>query len=634
MRFNPNQGILQEKKISLKGTFSTCILLWLFFFTLFGLGESVWLLIRKQVTDPALVMHALLSYPLIGILGGIGSGVIIILYVYLFKKKATLPFLTLNNLSILIAWLFTVLTIYYINVWQLRRIPFYSFKSITADMVVIAIALIIYLCSYYFLTLIYKKHAESRNQASTPFRRLILVSVVLVLLAAFSSSSIFRCYNKMEDFHAVSDVKIKKTAITKAAKGRPNIIIILIDALRSDHLSPYGYQAESSPAINQLASQGVLFTKMTAQSSWTRPSVASIFTSLGPSLHGVYDDSHRLGNEKLTLAEKLKKNGYNCAAFLGNNREISKANNFDQGFDYFEEFKEKERLVQQLVIPHILIGVLNKFGVIKAGINIDTTVNAADMNNKFLPWLKDHANEPFFAYLHFMEPHGPYHSHSGKFFDIQPRPSPPNRDLLLMRYDREISYLDKHLGQIFKALRDLDIDGNTILIFIADHGEEFLDHGDWSHGKTLYQEVINVPFIIKIPGIGHRTISTPVQHIDIFPTILDLIENPIPATLMGKSLVPLFKEGKKFLSRPIYSELGPIGQTHMYALRQDDLKLIFSAKYLSKPVWEKELYDLARDPDETINIYNKNDARSMVMESRLHDWIEKKSVKTENRVTK
>jgi arylsulfatase A-like enzyme len=386
----------------------------------------------------------------------------------------------------------------------------------------------------------------------------------------------------------------------------PNVLVVLVDTLRVDRLGAYGSARGLTPFIDSLAGRGCVFRRAYAPSSWTNPSVASLFTSRYQSQHGVISFSSVLPEEELTLAELLKQHGFRTAAFVGNIL-VNQHTGFAQGFDTFEN------------VP----------GPRATPNDPSAKGRAEDLNPRVLHWLDQaHAAEPsapIFLYLHYMEPHAPYAPPAdllARSLDGQPTPDLarinsqmiyplPPFDVEVTRaaerlYDAEIASLDARLRELFAALATRGFLDGAIVLFVADHGEEFLEHGLVGHHQTLYEEVIRVPLLLVAPGCAaHRDVTDVVSLVDMAPTLLELLGIPSPAGYEGRSVVPTIGRGWWWpggraglpAGRPALSELIKAEGTlrlspHEYAVVRDTAKLIVGVD------GEREYYDLGRDPGE------------------------------------
>ena len=308
---------------------------------------------------------------------------------------------------------------------------------------------------------------------------------------------------------------------------RPNVLLIVVDTLRKDHLECYGYHRSTSPNIDRLAQAAMRYDNAIAQAPWTTPSLGSLFTSLYPSVIGIVDDLARLDDELILLSEVLQSNGYTTAAAVSHTY-CSSRWNFSQGFDFFEE----GQIFSQISSP----------GVTRYALN----------------FLKAHKEESFFLFLHYFDPHDAYLIHPGLEFSSDQRYEGPVRgrlnakmlsglpselrpediDEIIRHYDSEIAFTDRYVGRVLDRLRLLEIFDDTLIIFTADHGEEFKDHGGLRHAYTLYEEVINVPLIIKYPGHGAGVVKDTVALLDLYPTVLDVVGLSVNHKIEGISLSP------------------------------------------------------------------------------------------------
>ncbi len=311
---------------------------------------------------------------------------------------------------------------------------------------------------------------------------------------------------------------------------RPNILVYLVDALRADHLGCYGYPKPISPSIDRFARQATLYERAMAQSSWTRPAVASLFTGLWPHVHGANGRRGKLSEEALTLAEILAAAGYRTAAFV-TNPNVSPPTGLGQGFGEYRWLRSA----------------------------VKEWTRADELNEAVFEWLPEKpTEEPFFLYVHAMDPHDPYDptpEFRGRFaaevpegFSTIPRRHDigraDSRAHYQALYDAEIAFADLHFGRLLDALRERGLYEDTLLVFLSDHGEEFAEHNRWTHGHTLLVESVHVPLIIRYPGSGGGLrIAEPVEQIDLLPTILDYLGVEPPSVLPGRSLLPLLAGG-------------------------------------------------------------------------------------------
>jgi arylsulfatase A-like enzyme len=409
--------------------------------------------------------------------------------------------------------------------------------------------------------------------------------------------------------------------ITSRNTGPPNIILISVDTLRADHLKCYGYHRETSPQMNNLAAEGVLFERPYSSTSWTLPAHLSLLTSLDNRNHGVRKATPFLDPSIVTLADLLRTNGYFTHAITGGAL-VSQRYGFSKGFDSYREFK-RSRLFPDM---------------------------AKTQSSHVQQWLKINKDKKFFLFLHTYQPHAPYTSpspYNTAFLsenmpweegDIEPilfgkgqtHNIPFNKlsrlelENIVALYDGEIKYTDEILIRpLVQKLKDLGLYQNTMIILTSDHGEEFFDHEAWLHGHTLYNELIHIPLIFKFPHskFTNLRIEDDVRIVDIMPTILD--ELGIDHTgygFDGRSLIPKLL-GRETERQTVIADLEALENTHRLPTRiaftWKGYKLILNNDYGNPPeqylpspppIAQVELYDKTNDPTEIHNIAEENEA--------------------------
>jgi arylsulfatase A-like enzyme len=413
---------------------------------------------------------------------------------------------------------------------------------------------------------------------------------------------------------------------------RPSVVVVLIDTLRADHLGVYGYDKPTSPHIDRLAAESVLFERTIAQAAWTKPSVASLFTGRFVHHHGVIRSRDALGAELPTLAAEFRANGYRTAAFSGNPW-ITPEFRFDRGFD---EFASGRPMGPQLTVLYKLLKRIER-GLGRAAVRLPLTdlvfftateespINAVrdeQMTDAVTAWLDDAPETPFFLYVHFIGPHDPYdppQEFVSRFQrDEAPYPTlPPARvqtvfeaaepldDMshrkLVAQYDAAIAHVDSLFGRVEESLRRLGEERDILLVVTADHGEEFYEHRNWRHGNQLYDEVIHVPLLVWMPkrlGSGRR--SDPAMLVDLFPTVLDLAGLPQQAPpgdgvalfRGGAALRPeVFSEHRWFEGGDYIARMVERGALKLHDVQDDGRRR-----------QRQELYDLASDRGESNNL--------------------------------
>jgi arylsulfatase A-like enzyme len=363
-----------------------------------------------------------------------------------------------------------------------------------------------------------------------------------------------------------------------------NVLLISLDTLRADHLSCYGYKRSTSPRIDQVAKEGVLFENVVAASNWTVPSHMSLLTSLYPSAHGVENESMCLGEGVPTLAQVLENHGYTTAAFVTGDM-LNHGYGFQRGFQLYDDFTAKLMCKMNLFEDH---------AANKAGLNDVPTDHV--ITNLAALWLRQHRQEKFFLFLHYWDCHADYippppydrqfdPGYTGKENgrriyerqrEIEARFAPRDFAHLIALYDGEIAHTDDHVGQVVRLLRDMGLARKTLLIIVSDHGEGFLEHGMVTHGNSLFEELIHVPLILRLPGVipPGRRIKENVSQVDLMPTVLGLLGIAPPPGLQGIDLSAACRGLGGLPDRVIFSEAAAPRNPSTRAARCGPYKLI------------------------------------------------------------
>ena len=408
-----------------------------------------------------------------------------------------------------------------------------------------------------------------------------------------------------------------------------NIILITIDALRADHLSFMGYKRNTSPFLHKIAEEGTIFIHAFSNSCWTAAAFPSIFSSDYP----VWGDKYGIEN-RIVIQEILKDRGYQTAAFHSNPW-LSRHYKYDKGFDYFEDYLDKNYLENESTNSRARIKkhvgkFIQTYNCLYTIVNISRRtkslllpneynvpyIDALTLTNDVISWLKNQGKEPFFLWVHYMDPHSPQvyaplpnkikgPLNKGELKKRLHRTKGSERICvnclvdLINRYDSRIRYVDYAIENLFVYLEKNNITNTSLLIITADHGEEFLDHGNFGHSPKLYDELIHVPLIIKGPNIPKsKKIDTLVQHLDIAPTILDMLDFSVSDSFFGKNL---FEETKRQgiiseVSNELPNKIEVALSKLKVAYRTKEWKYIYSAD------GEDELYNIKEDPREERNL--------------------------------
>ncbi len=385
----------------------------------------------------------------------------------------------------------------------------------------------------------------------------------------------------------------------------PNLLLIVADTLRADAFPCTGGD-EAIPHLRALAAEGVCYTQAVASSSWTKPSFGTILTSLYPSSHTALGPVHPLPEAALTLAEVLQEAGYTTAAIV-NNPYLAPQQGFDQGFDTYIYLAADHYAAADAAGAHLAIyrplAALHRWAL---GDRLEVRFfyhDAAEVSDRALAWLEAHREERFFLLLHYMDPHGPYfeHPYNGRGYrtwekePLDPALAPAVRRV----YDGEVAYLDAQVGRLLDRLRQTGLAKETLILFTADHGEEFQEHGGWDHGVTLYEEVLRVPLAIRYPGAagGGQVVTDLVRTLDLAPTVLDAVGVPVPSVMQGVA----WGRGE----RPAWAfaeTLGAGEENPVWAVRGAGVKWLWAEPGNARGLPARALYDLAADPGERENL--------------------------------
>jgi arylsulfatase A-like enzyme len=432
----------------------------------------------------------------------------------------------------------------------------------------------------------YKKKPTKLLQKRTP---LFILIVIILALIVFVSRSVL--------------------------KTGKNTILIVIDTVRADKLGCYGNSSGMTPNIDDFAAKSVIFENAFSQASWTLPSMASVLTSKYPQRHGAggYLGAFQiLSEDNVSVAEVYQGKGYATAAVV-NVFFLSEKFGLVQGFETVD-----------IHLPES---------------NVDTR-RAEQTTNAALKWIDENQGKPFFLLVHYFDPffllvhyfdphlvYDPPQPFREKFADPQDAHTTDYlfgtiRDMIELRknqtapslritkrleklHNGEIAYADFHIGRLFKEIEFRGLDKNTVFIITSDHGEEFLEHGGFEHGHTLYDELLHVPLIVYDPDVcGEEAnslgkVNTTVRLIDIAPTICELAGIESDPSFTGRSLVPLMK-GVIESDRLVISQGNMWGAFGAKAFRKDNLKII---RQSSDP--QIQLFDVIKDPEEKQNLAEK-----------------------------
>lgn len=314
----------------------------------------------------------------------------------------------------------------------------------------------------------------------------------------------------------------------RSTPERPNLVLITVDTLRADRLSPYGYDKVETPAIARLAREGILFERAIADASWTLASLSSVMTGKYPTRHLVRSWDDRLHEDHLTLAEILRSRGYVTAAIVGS-YPLDRYFGLAQGFDHYDDAMTTALFEHgtEVGAPTPRTDPIDPGGMTRADrmawqVNRELS-NAyrddADVADQAIEWLANNRSTPFFLWVHFFGPH-----EKNKRLTTDLEEYKKMVDALIARYDGDVEEMDRHVGRFLEVLRNDERYTNTAVIFHSDHGQSLREHGIFGHGYDLYDSSVHVPMIVRLPNgkrAGQRVTGI-VRNLDIFATALDL----------------------------------------------------------------------------------------------------------------
>lgn len=368
----------------------------------------------------------------------------------------------------------------------------------------------------------------------------------------------------------------------------PNIVLLVVDTLRADHVGIYGYRRDTTPHIDAFFGRGHVYERAYAPVPSTGPSMVSMLSGLYPQHHGVRLLCQRLLPDVITFVDHLRRAGYQAAAVVSNAVLADSATGLAARFDYYDDFVDEQEPFRDDMFER----------------------TAARTTDAALYWLtaKRDTGKPFFLWVHYIDPHGPYRPPEDKPVDFShssPAPISPDRvpsyaresdvtdgNEYVDRYDEEIAYTDREVGRLLETLEHLGLADGAAMIFTSDHGESMMDHDQWfRHEVCVYEEMVRVPLAIRY-GTGEAARSkVPVSTIDLMPTILELASLPLPEGLDAASLLPAPRPRNIFCEGA--AEHGGLWRGVVSGQRK-----VMARHGMSNVVRESRGFDLSDDPDE------------------------------------
>jgi len=396
-------------------------------------------------------------------------------------------------------------------------------------------------------------------------------------------------------------------AIARTRRGDVNVLFVLVDTLRADHLSAYSYPRLTSPVTDGLASSGIRFARVRSQSSWTKCSMASLWTAQYPVRTGILRHQHALANDITMPAEIFAAAGVETAG-IWRNGWVAPNFGFAQGFDVYLR-PVPSRAPEKFESVNISAAPLQ-------GTDLDATESA-------LEFIRAYGDRRFLLYLHYMDVHQYLYEQASARFGASYEDA----------YDNAIHWVDRNVGLLLAGLRERGLLRKTLVVIASDHGEAFAEHGVEGHGKNLYREVTDTPLIVALPeplptGI---VVESLIENIDIWPTILDLLALPALDGAQGRSLLPLIREAAegKGASNPAAEGRPAFAQLDRTWGRRDGrpmplVSVTAGSHQLIHAVGrpgEDQLFDHARDPDEQNNIADAAPALAASLRSQIEAYL-------------
>lgn len=395
----------------------------------------------------------------------------------------------------------------------------------------------------------------------------------------------------------------------RAADKLPSVLLVSVDTLRADRLSSYGYSRKTSPHIDELLRSGVRFTQARTVEPLTAPALASMLTSLSPQEHGSTRNGMRVRPDLLTLSKILRHQGYKSAAFVGNWTLRDELWGMAEQFDDYEEVLTKARW----------------FGMVKR------EAAGEDLTDQAAEWLtrqrQSQRGRPFFLWVHYVEPHAPYKLQRAFLNQLG---AAPDGDIYSDsgKYDSEIAYVDYHISRLLEQAAKLIPAEELITVFVSDHGESLGEHGYWGHGRHVYEATLQIPMGITWPGrLPPREVGAPALITDLAPTLLTLLDIPIPEFFEGMDWAPVLRGDRAEPAERVTYYQAHKGVTSpkedANKTRQRGLLEVARVEAGEKEIYRvtngrRRFFDLAADPGEEENLVPEESAIS----EDLKTWLE------------
>jgi arylsulfatase A-like enzyme len=507
-------------------------------------------------------------------------------------------------------------------------VPLFTFMAVS-DWLILTFRTHIHLVSLLLLSaglaVAITRSLQKREKALAQLsRRLALgtAAIVVLLIVAVQGGSSLR-------------ERIAIAGLPSASPGLPNVLLIVVDTLRADHLHSLGYARATSPNMDRIARQGALFENAFSASSYTLPSHASLLTGLYPYEHGVeWDRPKALENHSApTLAEALRRNGYRTAAFSANLYWFTRALGFGRGFIRFEDYFHSlgDMFARTLYGSAIENLALRRLG----WEDIPARKRASDVTGSVRRWIERDREIPFFIMVNYFDAHDPYlppqpyrnrfsstknpggiiNGHMGRY---APSLNVEQIQGEIDAYDGAIAYVDSEIGRLFDELEKSGMMDDLLVVLTSDHGEAFGDHGFFRHEHSLYREVLHVPLVFFRPGQvpSETRIKQPVTNAAIPATVMELIGVKDPNPFPGLSLARLWKNpaGADEWPYPLAEIKHEPWSLEAYPVTHGSVKSLISPKwhYIEHQKFGAELYDRENDVRQLRNLAKNAELRDLV----------------------
>lgn len=507
-----------------------------------------------------------------------------------------------------------------------------------------------------------EEHALSMNQNLVFLFAAVLIAVVVAVGAGFAARAIAKGPGRAiagglcaftlvvllgYGLAALNQPEPKTVVFEPAvAASGPNVILVAVDTLRADYLPFQDMDAPAkTPNLSAFASDSVVFQNTFAQSSWTKASFGTIFSGMYPEAHSATSKVSSLPDDVTTIAESVTAEGYFAKGY-SNNPNITSLFNYNQGFTdyvdlkpdlYFGAQPSSEKLVIYDILRKVVQVVNAKFRGGRIVIT-DFYQPAERVTDTALGWLDGDErpdSAPFMLFLHYMDPHDPFRDpeRPGKGY-ARVQLGNPDPDKYLEAFKRsyiyEIEYADEHIGRFLDGLKERGLYENSLIVFTADHGEEFYEHGGWWHGLSLYDEQIGVPLVVKLPGNAEAGayVTALTRHVDLAPTVAAIAGAEASTDWQGAALFENVSQSWKIYNTDaafVHSHLNFEG-IELQALRSMERKLIRANEGNKRDYAPVEFYDLQNDPGEQTNLagdpaYSTGEAVHQKALDEMHAYI-------------